>query len=310
MVEENKLRIPKNKSKTRTIIIILAIVLGVLLVWFVMFAPNFGYSYRISSPKAEVVPEPIELTPASPFIQKNHTNSISVEFVLIPAGKFYMGSPLDEVDRFGDEGPRHIVHIENSYYLGRYEIIQKQWREVMGDNPSNFKGDDLPVENISWNDVQVFIHKLNEKEETNKYRLPSEAEWEYACRAGTTTRYSFGNDSSKLGEYAWYDDNSYSKTHPVGQKTPNPWGLYDMHGNVWEWCQDWHYGCYTDAPTDGSAWELGQDWHSKTYGNGTFRIVRGGHWDISAGYCRSALRGLIVPDEHYNNLGFRLLKET
>ena len=125
----------------------------------------------------------------------------------------------------------------------------------MGDNPSYFTGDDnLPVERVSWDNVQRFITKLNDKEGTSKYRLPSEAEWEYACRAGTTTRYSFGDNESELGEYAWYSSNSDSQTHPVGQKRANPWGLYDMHGNVWEWVQDCWHDSYSGAPADGRAW--------------------------------------------------------
>ena len=122
----------------------------------------------------------------------------------------------------------------------------------MGDNPSHVKGDDLPVERVSWDDVQEFIRKLNKKEGTDKYRLPSEAEWEYACRAGATTRYSFGDSESKLGDYAWYHENSGDKTHPVGKKKPNPYGLYDMHGNVWERVQDERHS-YDGAPNDGSA---------------------------------------------------------
>ena len=148
----------------------------------------------------------------------------------------------------------------------------------MGNNPSNFKGEDRPVESVSWKDVQEFVKKLNEKEGTDKYRLPSEAEWEYACRAGTQTRYSFGDDESKLNEYAWYDKNSGSETHPVGQKKPNPWGLYDMHGNVWEWVQDRWHGDYNGAPSDGSAWEDG---------SGSDRVDRGGSWINYARYCRS-----------------------
>ena len=209
-------------------------------------------------------------------------NSIGMKFTLIPAGEFEMGSPPDEMDRYSDEGPVHHVTIENAFYMGRYEVTQKQWREIMGDNPSYFTGENLPVEEVSWDDVQEFIKKLNEKEGTDRYRLPSEAEWEYACRAGTTTRYSFGDSKSKLDDYAWYrwSKNSGSKTHPVGQKKPNPWGLYDMHGNVWEWVQDsWHRN-YNSAPTDGSAWE----------GDGARRVGRGGGWCERARSCRSAHR--------------------
>ena len=170
------------------------------------------------------------------YVKENETsiNTIDMEFVLIQPGEFDMGSPVNETGRGNDEGPVHHVTISEAFYLGKYEVTQKQWHEVMGYSPSHFKGDDLPAENVSWDDVQEFIKKLNKKENTHKYRLPSEAEWEYAARAGTTTRYSFGDDDSKLGEYAWYNENSGGKTHPVGNKGANPWGLYDVHGNVWE----------------------------------------------------------------------------
>jgi formylglycine-generating enzyme required for sulfatase activity len=224
-----------------------------------------------------------------------------MEFVLIPAGEFEMGSPPDEVDWWNDERPVHHVNIGKAFYMCKYEVTQKQWREVIGDNPCGFEGDDLPVEQVSWDDVQEFIKKLNEKEGTYKYRLPSEAEWEYACRAGTTTRYSFGDDESKLGDYAWYDDNSDGKTHPVGQKKPNPWGLYDMHGNVWEWVEDSRYSSYKGAPVDGSAWESG---------DGANRVFRGGSWNYAAGSCRSAYRYGSDPRFRDDNLGFRLLQEV
>ncbi len=148
----------------------------------------------------------------------------NIEFVRISVGVFEMGSPNDEIGRTSNEGPIHEVIIKNSFYMGKYPVTQKQWIAVMGYNPSKFKGEDRPVENVSWNDVQEFIKKLNEKDSTGKYRLPSEAEWEYACRAGTTTRYSFGDEESKLGDYAWYYKNSGSETHPVGLKKPNALG--------------------------------------------------------------------------------------
>ena len=150
-------------------------------------------------------------------------NSIGLKFTLIPAGEFYMGS-----EEYDEEKHVHKVRINNPFYLGTYPVTQREWKAVMRRNPSDFKGDDLPVEVVSWDNVQKFIKKLNEKEGTGKYRLPSEAEWEYACRAGTTTRYLFGDDESELGDYAWYGENSDGKTHPVGQKEHNPWGLYDI----------------------------------------------------------------------------------
>jgi len=200
-------------------------------------------------------------------------------------------------DGVANEKPVHEVTLEQAYYLGKYEVTQEQWVEIMGENPSYFKGDNNPVEYVSWNDVQEFVKKLNAKEGTDKYRLPSEAEWEYAARAGTTTAYSFGDSSSILGDYAWYSGNSGSKTHPVGQKKPNPWGLYDMHGNVWEWCQDSWHSDYEGAPTDGSAWD----------GSSSSRVSRGGSWDFNAGNCRSAYRYGLYPDYRGGSFGFRLL---
>lgn len=219
-----------------------------------------------------------------------------LEFVLIPTGEFDMGSSANE-DRWNREGPVHSVKISNAFYLGKYEVTQKQWRDVMGTNPSYFKGDNLPVENVSWNDVQDFIKKLNEKENTSKYRLPSEAEWEYAARAGTTTRFSFGDDESIFADYAWYKENSGRKIHDVGQKKPNPWGLYDMHGNVWEWVQDNWHGNYKGAPTDGSSWE-----------GGLSRVIRGGFMFHNARGCRSAIRFSFVPGDRIRGVGFRLLR--
>jgi uncharacterized repeat protein (TIGR01451 family) len=255
-----------------------------------------------SVPSITPTPTPAPAPAPAPTadLGETFTNTVGMEFVTIPAGEFEMGSPSDEEGRKENEGPVHHVNIEKAFHMGKYEVTQKQWRAIMGDNPSWFMGgDSLPVEWVSWNEVQEFIKKLNEKEGTDKYRLPSEAEWEYACRAGTITRYSFGDSESKLGDYAWYSDNSDKKTHPVGQKKPNSWGLYDMHGNVWEWVQDsWHDG-YNGAPADGSAWE----------GDGADRVIRGGCWHDFARSCRSANRVHVGPGLSYRDLGFRLLKE-
>jgi formylglycine-generating enzyme required for sulfatase activity len=248
-----------------------------------------------------VAPEKVQISIEEPEIIAKRGNSIGMKFTLIPAGEFYMGSKEN-----GQEKPVHRrVKINNAFYLGTYPVTQREWKALMGgDNPSEFKGDDLPVEWVSWNDVQKFIKKLNEKEGTDKYRLPSEAEWEYACRAGTTTRSSFGDVESKRGDYGWYAENSGSrspkkgdfsgydeddwsenrwkgKTHPVGQKKPNSYGLYDMHGNVREWVQDTWHDSYAGAPTDGSAWERG---------GGALRVLRGGSWRNLARNCRSAYR--------------------
>ena len=222
-------------------------------------------------------------------------NSIDMKFTLIPAGEFMMGSK--EYER---EQPIHNVTIDMPFNLGIFPVTQREWKAVMGYNPSHFKGDDLPVEIVLWNVVQEFIEKLNEIESTDKYRLPSEAEWEYAARAGTTTRYSFGNEYSKLGEYGWYSENSGDKIHSVGKKGANPWGLYDVHGNVWEWVQDTWHDTYNGAPDDGSAWRDGVS---------AIRVLRGGSCLSNANGCRSANRLCYDPGDRYHFLGFRLLQE-
>jgi formylglycine-generating enzyme required for sulfatase activity len=231
------------------------------------------------------------------------------EMVVLPSGSFLIGSPPDPgPDPFSnempkalespEEKPQHRVQIQ-SFAIGKYEVTQEQWYAVMSNNPSQYKGRTLPVEQVSWDDVQQFIEKLNQKT-GQKYRLPSEAEWEYAARAGTTTEWSHGNDESKLGNYAWYSQNSGSKTQAVGQKLSNAFGLYDMHGNVWEWTQDCWHNNYFDAPTDGSAWTTGCSGH--------VRVLRGGSWGNSPAGLRSAFRGRSgLGNRNYIN-GFRLAR--
>jgi formylglycine-generating enzyme required for sulfatase activity len=227
-------------------------------------------------------------------------NTIGMEFVLIPAGNFYMGSPPDEEGRLINEGPVHEVQITEAFYMGKYEVTQEQWIEIMGVTPSMSKEDRLPADSISWNQIQEFIIKLNEQENTNKYRLPSEAEWEYAARAGTTTRYSFGENEMKLDNYAWYHENSQGTTHPVGQKLPNQWGLYDMHGNVWEVVQDGFHDNYNNAPLDGSVWET----VNKNF------ISRGGSWDNDANLLRSSTRHRNDPGDRNFLTGFRIVRDV
>jgi len=231
------------------------------------------------------------------------------EMVVLPGGSFLMGSPPDpEPDPFineqpktigqADEKPQHRVQIQ-SFSMGKYEVTQEQWYAVMGHNPSANKGRTLPVERVSWDDTQLFIAKLNQKT-GQKYRLPSEAEWEYAARAGTTTEWSYGEDESKLGNYAWHKGNSGGKTHLAGQKLPNAFGLFDMYGNVWEWMQDCYHGNYAGAPNDGSAWT------TACFSN--LWVLRGGSWFTSPKGSSSVWR-IGLPQEPANYFGFRLARD-
>jgi formylglycine-generating enzyme required for sulfatase activity len=188
---------------------------------------------------------------AAPAVADEVTNSVGMKFTLISSGSFMMGADLNSERGYKGETPQHRVTISRPFYLGVYEVTQSEWMSVMdGANPSNFKGETLPVEQVSWDDARSFVRKLNQKEGTEKYRLPTEAEWEYAARAGTTTAYFFGDDEGSLGIYAWFGGNSGGKTRPVGGKSHNPWGLYDINGNVLEWVQDF-FGYYSgSAATD------------------------------------------------------------
>lgn len=219
------------------------------------------------------------------------------EMVVIPAGNFVMGSERN----IRGAKPLHTVTIR-SFLISKVEITQKQWFGVMGTNPSRFGlcGADCPVDNVSWNDTQQFIAKLNQRT-GQKYRLPSEAEWEYTARAGTRSEWSFGDDESTLGDYAWYNGNSGGKPQVVGQKLPNAFGLFDIHGNVREWVEDcWHEN-YNGAPADGSPWTTGCTI--------IFHILRGGSWKGNARFLSSALRYSDHPDNRSDGYGFRLARD-
>jgi formylglycine-generating enzyme required for sulfatase activity len=238
--------------------------------------------------------------------------------VFIPPGTFRMGSPTNEVDRVEEEGPQTAVTISRGYWMGKYEVTQGEYEALMGSNPSWFNGDrtadgqtnygtDLsrPVDSVSWFDATNYCGALTQRERaagriaTNSvYRLPTEAEWEYACRAWTSTRFSYGDDPgyTNLTDYAWYWDNSGGMTHPVGQKLPNPWGLYDMHGNVWEWCQDWF-----DTYPGGIAVD------PQGPATGSYRVFRGGSWTYSGWFCRSASRSIFGSSIRPDGIGFRVV---
>ena len=226
---------------------------------------------------------------------------VPMEFVHIPAGEFMMGSPDSETGRQKDEGPVHRVIIEKPFYLGKYEVTQAQWTAVMGDNPSIFQNAPdhhmYPVDWVSWNDCRDFIQKLN-KLNSGTFRLPTEAEWEYACRAGTQTPFYWGMNTEgwEMNRYAWAYSRAEGKSHPVGQKQPNAWGLYDMSGNVWEWCSDWR----GDYPSGTAVSPAGPD-------SGKVKIYRGGSWFNPAATLRSANRHGHAPDISFTNAGLRLV---
>jgi formylglycine-generating enzyme required for sulfatase activity len=241
---------------------------------------------------------------------KEFTNKIGMKFVLIPTGSFMMGSLVDEGGPFRDEGPQHRVTINKSFYMGQYEVTQAQWQAAMGNNPSYLKGDDLPIERVNWNDAQEFIKKLNALNDEFIYRLPSEAEWEYACRAGTTTAFAFGDSLSS--SQANFDGNDPYGNAPkgkylrkatfVGSYQPNAWGLYDMHGNVWEWCEDIYNNSYDGLPTDGSP--------NLSKGDSSRRVLRGGSWISSALTLRSATRAGNSPGDRGLLIGFRVVASS
>jgi len=220
---------------------------------------------------------------------------VTMKMVLIRPGKFMMGSPDSEKGRVVHEGPQHEVTISKPFYMGVTEVTQGQYEAIMGKNPSGWKGATNPVENVSWDDVAQFCKKLSEKTR-QAVRLPTEAEWEYACRAGTQTASSFGDDPFALGDYAWWDGNSDKTTHPVGQKKPNAWGLYDMHGNVCEWCADW-YGDYPNGAVK----------DPQGPASGTYRVLRGGCLLTTPSVDRSALRVLDPPSKRTAIYGFRVV---
>jgi formylglycine-generating enzyme required for sulfatase activity len=231
----------------------------------------------------------------SQYFSQDLDNDITLEMVAIPEGTFLMGSPQDEKDSYDDERPQHEVNVR-PFFMGKYPITQTQWRAIaatakididLETNPSEFKGDELPVESVNWYQATEFCKRLS-RETKREYRLPSEAEWEYACRAGTTTPFYFGETIT--GELANYNTNKTyveeyrNETTPVGQFPPNAFGLYDMYGNVWEWCADTWHDNYDGAPTDGSAWiENGDDNRSP---------LRGGAWYTFPYRCRSAHRNI------------------
>ena len=233
----------------------------------------------------------------TPELKRNLTidlgSGVTMDFVLIRPGTFTMGSVKSG---FAYAKPIHKVALTKPFYLGSCEVTQEQWEKVMGGNPSRFKGTKNPVETVSWDDCQKFVVKLKEKVPDKTFRLPTEAEWEYACRGGTAGDYCYGDGEGSLGEYAWHVDNAANKTHPVGKKKPNAWGLYDMHGNVDEWCADL-YGDYPATAVD----------DPQGSSSGSYRVLRGGSLKSTAIGCGAAYRACGEPSKVNTLCGLRLV---
>ena len=229
------------------------------------------------------------------------TNDLGMTMVLLPAGSFAMGGDWDAEQADENELPRHVAAFDQPFYIGRSTVTQSQWQTVMGHNPSEFPGEDRPVENVSHDDALAFIARLNARENTRTYRLPTEAEWEYAARAGSPAAYGFGAAIRKLKDYAWYRANSGQATHPVGRLQPNAWGLFDMHGNVHEWCADWYARDY---------YAVSPARHPTGPARGVARVLRGGDWGSEDWYCRCAVRSLSSPQRRSPRVGFRLVKQA
>ena len=232
----------------------------------------------------------------------DYVNGIGMEFKKIDSGCFQMGRDPDAEQGGDNELPRHKVCITKPFYIGKTEVTQDQWTKIMGYNKSKFKGGDRPVERVSGETVFTFIGLLNKKEKGAKYRLPTEAEWEYVARAGSETTYFFGNDPGELSEYAWFGgEQAENQTHPVAGKKPNPWGVYDIYGNVWELVRDYYKAdYYADSPTDDPRYAK----------MGDYQVVRGCDWSNGAAVCRSAQRGRVHRRMMDEGLGFRLVLEN
>ena len=221
-------------------------------------------------------------------------NGVSFTMIKVEGGTFRMGATSEQgSDAYNGEKPVHSVTLSD-YYIGETEVTQELWEAVMGSNPSNFKGSQKPVEKVSWKDCKKFIKKLNRLTGKN-FRLPTEAEWEYAARGGNKSKGYKYSGSNTIGNVAWYTDNSSSKTHDVKTKSPNELGIYDMSGNVWEWCEDWHRPYSSGSQTNPTG-----------PSSGSFRVLRGGSWSGSAKFCRVSRRNLNYPYYRFNYYGFRL----
>ena len=232
-------------------------------------------------------------------LEEKLAHGVSFQMIKLPSGIFMMGDNHGEYD---DEKPEHEVELD-SFWLGQYPVTQQIWEAVMGENPSYFKGENRPVEQISWDDTQVFLKRLNDQLKlhgAHEYRLPTEAEWEYASRTGNRLKYAGSMDLEMVG---WFVENSSGQSHEVGLKAPNEWGLYDMSGNVWEWCQDGYSETYYQE-----CFDKGKVKNPKGPESGVFCMLRGGSWHYLPQGCRVSVRGSYEPDVRYGEIGFRLAR--
>ena len=267
---------------------------------YVLVLNQVGTSSNQTDVSSAVSSSPVQRLTAPSTISKDVItipvkDGISIDMVKVEAGTFMMGATSEMKDPYDDEKPVHQVTLTNDYYIGKYEVTQALWQAVMGSNPAHFKGSNLPMETVSWNDCQEFISKLNNMT-GRKFRLPTEAEWEYAARGGKKSRGYQYSGSNNIEDVAWHVGNSGRKTHPVGTKQANELGLYDMSGNVFEWCQDW-YGSYVNSsqtnPVGVGSWAR--------------RVDRGGSWYNSSERCRSSYRSIYPPSDHNDGIGLRLV---
>jgi formylglycine-generating enzyme required for sulfatase activity len=245
------------------------------------------------SPNPTISPS-VESSPTPPPAASYVVLPARIDMVYVPAGAFMMGAPAGEPNSYSTEGPQHRVAVPG-FYIGKYEVTRAQWRAVMGGDQSSLKGDNLPVTNITWDEAKDFCRKLSQMT-GDEYRMPTEAEWEYACRAGTTGPYA-----GDLNAMAWHIENSDFESHPVGRKRPNTFGIYDMQGNVQEWCEDFWHSDYEGAPIDGSAW-------MDSSSSGGSRVVRGCDWSSAPFQCRSASRNNWSAGLRMDDVGFRIVR--
>lgn len=261
-----------------------------------LFTPQYGNELKLPKRESDLPPRPQITTPLPALAHQNFSedlgNGVKLEMIAIPGGSFLMGS-----EDFENTKPVHRVTL-SPFHIGKFQVTQQQWQALMDRASTHYKGDNLPVENVSWHKVTEFCIKLAEK--TGKaYRLPTEAEWEHACRAGSTGKYCFGDNNALLDNFAWHAKNASDRTHPVGEKLANDWGLHDMHGNVWEWCQDWYDEDYY--------WESPKE-NPQGPTSGKQRVLRGGSFSHPKDQCRSSHRGCYTPETVYRYVGFRIVR--